>query len=164
MFADASYSAYPTQGHLFLFASQSSHSGDIKANIIDWNSKTIRRVTRSTVTAECISVCNAVDQALYLSQLWYDMTGQSLGIRVFNDSRNLIHLCYNDKIPEEKRLMIEILYLRESIAKRDVLSINHLDTKLLLADALTKPQSKAFYSLIQFMESNRYRMSAMSEK
>ena len=158
--ADSSYAAHSTQGHLFFFSSPVRDTSiPVSASLIDWNSKKIRRVTRSTCTAECIAVCNAIDQSVFLSSLWQDMSGEKLSIRVYNDSRNLIHLCHNSKIPEEKRLAIELAYLRENLSDSTVKSIEHIDTSILLADSLTKSRSSAFPKLIEFMKRTTLHLS-----
>lgn len=154
--ADASYGSPSTQGSLILFASSSDDStSTYQASLVDWTSKKIYRVARSTTTAECLSVCNSIDTAIYIAFMWHEISGEWLSIKVFNDSKNFVNLCYSNRMPDEKRLSIELDYVRESLATGFIAQISHLSTHKLLADALTKPQTPTFAKLIDFLSTGK---------
>ena len=154
--ADSSFNP-SIQGFLVLFSEIDNNSDCLyNASIIDWSSRKISRVARSTTAAECLAVCNAVDNSIFVQSLWYEFTGELLPIRVYNDSSNFIHLCYNGKQPDEKRLALELSYLRECLSEHIVSKVSYLSTDWLLADALTKSQTqKTFARLLEFLDSGR---------
>ena len=90
-----------------------------KRNVVEYKSKRIKRVCRSTFAAELLA-CNAsVDLALYYRAMM-KCFGLNISVMMLTDSRgvrdNLASLVSRCK---EKSLRIELSYLREVLSKEE---------------------------------------------
>ena len=109
---------------------------------IQWQSKRIRRVAKSTLAAECLALEDAVDAAFYLKCVLLEMLRsdqESIQIMCYIDNKSLydnIHSSTNVK--EEKRLVLDIALIKEMLQKEEINSITLVNTKEQLADCLTK--------------------------
>ena len=144
-------------GHFVFYGEQPNTETDTVMSIIDWCSKKIRRVAKSTFVAEMLAFSKAVDHAIYLKELIFDLTGRKLDIFGYTDSRNFQQLLYNSKCPEDKRSRIDLAYLRESIRSGELKSVEYVETHSNLADILTKRSGPAMTDFRDFMECNLYR-------
>ena len=65
-----------------------------KSNLVSWQSKRLKRVARSSLTAETIGMSDAIDAAIYIASLYSDlMFGNSskvLPIEILTDNKSLI--------------------------------------------------------------------------
>ena len=109
---------------------------------IQWQSKRIRRVAKSTMAAECLALEDAVDYAFYLICVILEMLRlktDDVEIRCFIDNKSLydsIHCTTNVK--EEKRLILDISLIKEMIQKNEITSVSFVESKEQLADCFTK--------------------------
>ena len=111
--------------------------GEGRQNVVEYKSKRIKRVCRSTFGAELLA-CNAsVDLALYYREM-VKCFGLDVSILMHIDSRSvkdnlasLVSRC------EEKSLRLELSYLREVLSKESI-RIKWIHTSEQLADILTK--------------------------
>ena len=111
--------------------------GEGAGNIIEYKSKRIKRVCRSTFAAELLA-CNAsVDLALYYRAM-LKCFGFKPSVMMFTDGRsvkdNLASIVSNC---EERSLRIELAYLREVLSNEGI-KIKWVITSEQLADILTK--------------------------
>ncbi|XP_078490921.1 uncharacterized protein LOC144747058 [Ciona intestinalis] len=114
-----------------------------KCNILSWQSKRIKRVIRSTLAAEASAACDAVEAAYYLSymitELFYGKGhGTKLPIHAITDNRSLYDAVHSRKGVADKRLRIDIAVLKEMMETNKLLSMEWVESKKQLADALTK--------------------------
>ena len=164
VFSDSSFgnnSDYSSQsGYLIFLASRDSeHTRSQNVSLLDWNSTKLRRITHSTLASETLSLTAALDQTLYVKQLWSeisDTTDSRLSIYAYTDCKSLYDSVHSDtQTIREKRLLIEIASLRQLLSNRDVEQISHIRTEYMLADALTKEAaSKARDYLISVLYNN----------
>lgn len=107
-------------------------------NVLEYKSRRIKRICRSTFGAELLSCNEAVDQILYIRDFLCELGLVDLKVKIFSDNKslkdNLNSLTSN---PQEKRLRIELANLRDLLASNKI-SINWIAGSDQLADVLTK--------------------------
>ena len=111
--------------------------GEGSGNIVEYKSKRIKRVCRSTFAAELLA-CNAsVDLALYYRAM-LKCFGLEPSVMMYIDSRsvrdNLASIVSNC---EERSLRIELAYLREVLSNEGI-KIKWVTSAEQMADILTK--------------------------
>ena len=157
-YADASLAnvsdCYSQAGYLIFLAQPRQDRSGLDVTLIDWSSKKLRRVVRSTLSAETCAVNNATDQAQYVASLMLEITSQKFPIHVLNDNKSLNLLIHSDSTPTEKRLLIELSVLREQF--RNGISYHFVVTKNCLADALTKYQATQSSALLNEVIQNSF--------
>ena len=146
-------------GHFVFYGEKPSLGNCTNLSIIDWSSKKLRRIAKSTFVAEMLAFSKGIDHAIYLRNLIHDMTGKLLHIHGFTDSNNFLQLLHNSKCPEDKRSRIDLAYLRETLREGEVQTIEYVDTHTNLADILTKKNGTALSFFRDFMDSNRYELN-----
>ena len=120
---------------------------DGNAAPIHWQSKKIRRIVKSTLAAECLSMEDAVDAAYYIKNILMEvllMDANKVQMECFIDSKSLhaaLHSSTNGK--EDKRLILDLSLLKEMYEKNEIHRIERVDTKEQVADALTKRGASA---------------------
>jgi hypothetical protein len=123
---------------------------DGNANLIHWQSVKCRRVTRSVLASELYALSLGFDNAATLrSTLDHIFPGSCEGKGGKEGSRNIpLTLCVDSKslydcliklgTTQEKRLMIDILCLRQSYERREIAEILWIKGEKNPADAMTK--------------------------
>jgi len=124
-----------------------------KGCLLEWRSRPLRRVVRSTLGAETLSMVEAVDLAIHLGDLHLDMThlrpkgtpvndeSFRLGrmpIDVFTDCRSLWDLKQTSRVALEKNLMPDVAFLRAMHAERKLRDSIWVPTNEMICDELTK--------------------------
>lgn len=141
VYSDASFNNLPnggSQGGYIIFLCDSEDN----AAPIQWQSKRIRRVVKSTLAAECLALEDAVDTAYYLKSLLLEMLRippENIEIQCFIDNNSLyenIHSTTNVK--EEKRLILDISIIKEMLERKELTSVSFVKSKYQLADCFTK--------------------------
>ena len=137
VYCDASYANLKdgsSQGGMIIFLVD----GEGRASPITWISKKLRRVCRSTIAAETMSLLDAVDTSVWLSHLLDELKDKQLHTtEIYTDNMSLTEAVHSTKAMEEKRLRVDIAALRESVKRKEI-TVNLVDTKSQLADVFTK--------------------------
>jgi hypothetical protein len=102
-----------------------------------WESRKVRRVCRSTATAETLSLGEAFDTSMWLRKLWYELSGQAVEVRLIVDSLGVTKNLLTTKLTVEKRLRIDLAVVRQGL-RRGEFSLTWVPSRANLADALTK--------------------------
>ena len=141
VYSDSSFNNLPnggSQGGFIIFLCDTKDN----AAPIQWQSKRIRRVAKSTLAAECLALEDAVDTAYYLKCVLLEMLRlppENIEIQCFIDNNSLyenIHSTTNVK--EEKRLILDIALIKEMLQKKELTSVSFVESKDQLADCFTK--------------------------
>nr|XP_039274020.1 uncharacterized protein LOC120347974 [Styela clava] len=108
-----------------------------------WQSKRIKRVVKSTLSAETLSMSDGVDTAVLLAALYSELTTgrvqpEKFGIECCTDSQSLCDAIKSTKAVSEKRLTIDIYGLKEMVSSHRISCIKKLPSDQQLADCLTK--------------------------
>ena len=104
---------------------------------IFWNSRRLRRVARSSATAEILSAADAVDKSFYLSKLLEEIDSPSI-LELGTDSRGLFNLVCTNKEPEESMNKIDLAMMRSMFENGSIRRVFWLPGAYMIADALTK--------------------------
>jgi hypothetical protein len=168
---DASFAGQPNGGSQLGFAiligDRAILEGSGKANMLDWGSKKIHRVVKSTLAAEAAAMSFGFDRAIYARAVFSEIIGgrttswkisskdipvalqlcdkngflpgndRELGLAT--DCKSLFDLCNRPtSTPTEKRITLDLLDVREHIDNDDDVTVRWIPTAAMLVDALTK--------------------------
>ena len=140
-FTDAAFGNLPdggSQGSLLVFIVDEQGI----SNLLCWQSSKIKRVVRSTLAAETLALSNCIDSSIYIAKLYqeilYGNSNQTLPIEIYTDNKSLVASLYSAKSVSERRLRIDIGAAKEAINTKNIKSVKWIETKLQLADTMTK--------------------------
>ena len=96
---------------------------------IQWQSKRIRRVAKSTLAAECLAMEDAVDAAFYLKCILLEilqLSVENIRVECFIDNKSLYdNLHSSTNVKEEKRLILDIALIKEMLQKNEINSVTY---------------------------------------
>ena len=132
----------------------------VRGNILHWSSTKCKRITRSVLTSEIYAMVSGFDigtviQTTIKSILSSDIKGTiSTGIPlvICTDSYSLYDCMTKLGTTAEKRLMIDIMGLRQSYERREIDEVRWIDGSCNPADAMTK--EKPGQALRRLVETN----------
>ena len=134
----------------------------IKGNILHWSSVKCKRVTRSVPASELHGMVHGIDIAMAI-QSTLDRILKSLQTSlptvVCTDSRSLYDCMVKLGTTTEKRLMIDVMAVREAYERRELSEFRWIEGPDNPADAMTKAKpNKALETLV---DSNELRMKVV---
>jgi hypothetical protein len=127
-------------------------TNNIHANLIHWSSIKCKRITRSVLAAELYAMINGFDVEAVIKSIIERMLHISLSLILLTDFRSLFDCLIKLGTTAEKRLMIDLMCLRQSYERREIAEIRWIDENINLADAMTKP--KPCNALIKLIDTN----------
>jgi hypothetical protein len=129
-------------------------TNDIHLNLIHWSSIKCKRVIRSVLAAELYAMINDFDvEAIIKSIIEHILKLKNpLSLILLTDSKSLYHCLVRLDTITEKRLMIDLMCLRQSYERKEIAEIKWIDEDSNLADAMTK--SKLCNALIKLIDTN----------
>ena len=146
------------RGGLLIFR----RSGDV-VHPIHWQSRKLRRVARSSSTAEIIAAADGTDFALHLQNLIAEFTGYLDAELPINppfelriDSRCLFNLITTIKQPEEAMNRADLAIIREAFATGRLQAVNWTPGYYLIVDALTKDNRTSAAHLLKALREGIY--------
>ena len=125
-----------------------------KAALIDWHAGKVKRVVRSTLTAETLSLVEGLESAVYHRVLVSELSGKKpdrFEIRAVIDNRSCVDALNSTSQVDDKRLRIEIGEVKELIYGKEVKEVTWVDGSGQIADALTK-QGASGLKLLQIIQ------------
>ena len=167
MFVDGSFANnkdFSSQiGYLIILANETptgNEEFEIKGNIIHYSSTKSKRVTRSVLASEIYGMVGGVDMAIAINTTIKMITEQldfpQAPIIICTDSYSLYECLVKLGTTKEKRLMIDIMALRQSYERREITEIRWIDGKNNPADAMTKSAPNG--ALGSFLTTNRLKV------
>ncbi|KAM0067227.1 putative RNA-directed DNA polymerase [Helianthus debilis subsp. tardiflorus] len=114
------------------------------SNIISWNSARQKSVSRSSTEAEYKALANAAAELAWVENLLKEL-GLPINVspRLYCDNTGATYLCANPVYHSRmKHVALDYHFVREKVAA-GTLRIHHINSADQLADALTKPLSRA---------------------
>jgi hypothetical protein len=114
---------------------------DVKANIIHWFFTKCKRMIRSVLAAKLYAMTNEFDADSVIKSIFQRIFNIFLSMILLIDSRSLYDCFVKFEITSEKRLMIDLMCLRQSYERREIRKIRWIDDDFNLADAMTKINS-----------------------
>jgi hypothetical protein len=171
VFVDASFAGntdYTSQlGYVIVLANivtQQNTDGKkcikIKANIIHWSSTKCKRVTRSVLASELYAMANGFDIASTVKATTDAAVKNSpagygrIPLILCTDSYSLYDCIVKLGTSSEKRLMIDIMSLRESYERREIDQVIWINGESNPADSMTKRPAKAGNALRRLVDTN----------
>jgi hypothetical protein len=132
-------------GYVIILANESTkpeESFTIRGNLIDYRSVKCKRVTRSVLASEIYGMVSGVDMAYALGSTIKMITQQldlpTIPIVVCTDSYSLYECLVKLGTTKEKRLMIDVMAIRQSYEQRELQEIRWINGADNPADAMTK--------------------------
>ena len=136
-YSDASFANLPdggSQGGFLIFIKDTN---GLRCPIY-WQSRKVRRVVKSTLSAEALALLDCAETAIYISRMLLELTKMNIKIRCVIDNKSLFDALYSSKSIEDRRLRIDIAVLRDMIDRAEISDVSWVGTSLQLADCLTK--------------------------
>ena len=125
----------------------SDGSFQLRGNIVTWSSTKCKRVTRAVLASELYAMASGIDMAIALSTTLRMVTKQlgipPIPIVVCTDSLSLYECLIKLGTTKEKRLMIDIMAIRQSYERRELSEIRWISGTSNPADAMTKSTANA---------------------
>jgi hypothetical protein len=111
------------------------------ANIIHWSSIKCKRVTRSVLASELYALAHGFDiGAAIKSTIQHILQIDQLPMVLCTDSKSLYDCLVKLGTTQEKRLMVDLMCLRQSYERREITEIKWIKGGTNPADAMTKPK------------------------
>ena len=130
---------------------------DNNANIVHWQSIKCRRVTRSVLASELYALSLGFDTAATikstLNQILACPRQGSIPLTICIDSKSLYECLVKLGTTQEKRLMVDLMCLRQSYERREISEILWIQGDKNPADAMTK--EKPCNALRKLMDTNK---------
>ncbi|KAF1828306.1 hypothetical protein BDW02DRAFT_652134 [Decorospora gaudefroyi] len=119
----------------------------IRGNIVHWSSIKCKRITRSVLASEIYAMAHGVDIAIAIGGtidlIMERLLLSKILIVVCTDSRSLYDCLVKLGTTKEKRLMIDIMALREAYERSELMDIRWIDGRDNPADSMIKANANA---------------------
>ena len=129
-----------------------------KANILHWSSIKCKRITRSVLASELYAMVHGFDAAATLKTTIEMILDKPLALTLCTDSKSLYECLVKLGTTREKRLMVDLMCLRQSYERREIAEIKWISGHSNPADAMTK--SKPCPALKELIDTNRVKLEA----
>ena len=93
------------------------------ANILHWVSVKCKRITRSVLASELLGIVHGFDIA-YLVKTTLDLIlNKDIPLIIYTDSKSLYNCLVKLGIMQEKRLIIDVISMREAYKRREIAQV-----------------------------------------
>jgi hypothetical protein len=123
-----------------------------KANVIHWSSVKCKRVTRSVLASELYGIAHGFDIGTAIKSTIGKILQINLPLILCTDSKSLYDCLVRLGTTQEKRLMIDVMCLRQAYERRLITEVKWIDGEANPADAMTK--GKPCPALTQLVDTN----------
>jgi len=123
-----------------------------------WHTNKIKRVVRSTIAAEALSLQEGLECGYYYRQMLEDIMKLQRNIIpmiAYVDNKSVIDALNSTKLVDDKRLRIDIAAINESLSRNEVKDIRWCPEKYHLADCMTK-RGASGYNLLEVFHGGRF--------
>lgn len=131
-----------------------------QANIIHWSSIKCKRVTRSVLASELYAMTHGFDIGTAIKSTVDRILKINLPLVLCTDSKSLYDCLVKLGTTQEKRLMIDVLCLRQSYERREITEVKWIKGNTNPADAFTKSKGVST-ALRQLIDTNTVQLEAM---
>ena len=130
-----------------------------RSAVLTWSSKKIDRVCTSSLAAETLSLQKLLGNMFYVRQILRQMFGSKAdnipGIAL-TDNQDLYSCVHNLKACEDKRLLADIINIKQSIVDdKTINELRYVPKEIMVADCLTKT-GKLGEDLLQIVRTGVY--------
>ena len=130
-----------------------------KANILHWSSIKCKRVTRSVLASELYAMAHSFDIGASVKSTIEKIMDINLPLVLCTDSKSLYDCLVRLGTTQEKRLMIDIMCLRQAYEQREVTEVKWIKGNTNPADSMTK--LKPSNALKQLLDSNQVHLDVV---
>lgn len=128
-----------------------------RANILHWSSIKCKRVTRSVLASELYAMTHGFDAGAVIKSTTEKVLKLSmLSMILCTDSKSLYDCLVKLGSTQEKRLMIDLMCLRQSYERREIMEVMWIDGDTNPADAMTK--SRPCQALQDLIDTNTIKL------
>jgi hypothetical protein len=120
---------------------------------ITWCANKIKRVVRSTIAAEALSLQEGLESAFYYRKLLSNilgLTSNSIPIIAYTDNKSVQDAIYSTKMVDDKRLRVDIASIQELLQKQEIDEVRWCNGSKQLANCMTK-QGGSGYELLKVL-------------
>ena len=107
----------------------------------------MRRVCQASITGETLSAGEGHETGIWVKQIWKELTGKEIDIRIVVDSEGLSTNCKTTRLPTQRRLRIDLACLRQGL-KRGEFVLTRVPSGANLSDPLTKARVKEVSGIV----------------
>jgi hypothetical protein len=126
------------------------------ANILHWSSIKCKRVTRSILASELYAMAHGFDIAAATKSTIDKALQIDIPLVLCTDSRSLYNCLVKLGTTTEKRLMIDVMCLRQAYERREITEVKWIKGESNPADSMTKAKPSAALKLL--VESNKVQL------
>lgn len=153
LFSDAAHAnlndgVSSTLGYVVFLANQR------KVCPLSWRTNKIKRVVRSTLAAETLSLQEGLEDAFYVKSVLADILGQKtihdVPVIAYVDNKSLVEAVHSTRMVDDKRLRIDIGAIKQSLEVGDVKAVKWCQGSSQLANCLTKKGASGIQLLAVF--------------
>jgi len=119
-----------------------------KANTIHWSSIKCKRITRSVLAAELYGLAHGFDIGTSIKATMDNILGLPVPLVLCTDSHSLYECLVKLGTTAEKRLMIDIMCIRQSYERREIAEIKWIKGTSNPADSMTKTKPTGALKLL----------------
>lgn len=141
-------------GYVIVLANEKTNKGSFKitGNIVHWSSTKCKRITRAILASELYGMVAGIDIGISISTTLQLITKQlniaSIPVVVCTDSFSLYECLVKLGTTKEKRLMIDIMAIRQSYERRELSEIRWIEGNSNPADSMTKSNANDALKLL----------------
>ena len=124
---------------------------------VTWNAHKIKRVVRSTLAAETLSLQEGLETAFYYRQMVEEIMGlesKTIPIQAYIDNKSVIEAILSTRMVDDKRLRVDVAAIQELLKFHDINRIQWVPGHLQLANPMTK-QGASGFSLLKVLQSGQ---------
>ena len=126
--------------HYYVIMLVNKHTS--RASVLSWSSKKIDRVCTSSFAAETLSLQKLTGNMFYVRQILKQMFGSKADTipgLALTDNQDLYSCVHNLKPCEDKRLLADIINIKQAIVDdKTIQELRYIPKDLMIADCLTK--------------------------
>ena len=112
-----------------------------KTSPIAWKANKAKRIVKSTLAAEGLSLAAALEDAYFVRNFLCETLNLTPKIRAYVDNKGLVENLYSTKLVEDSRLNIDLSLIKEMLARGEVEEVKWCTGAQQLADVMTKKVS-----------------------
>ena len=137
-YSDATYASLADGSSQGGFVILIKGENDMIAPVL-WQSKKLDRVTKSPLASETLAASEAADAGCLIASMLAEIFKSSKvkKVKCFSDNKSLCEAVATSKIPQDRRLRVDIARIREMISKAEI-DLTWVPGHQQLADCLTK--------------------------
>ena len=154
-YSDASFGNLPGGGSQGGFVIFLVDSNGIKCPLT-WQSKKVRRVVKSTLAAETLSLLDAAEAGIYMANLIGEILNLNCLplVKCYVDNKSLVDSLYSTKQVDDKHLRINLAVLGDMLERGELSSVTWVQSARQLANVFTKRGASAELLLSAVAEAN----------